>query len=374
MAIGLDEYSIYVLAQIGKKQGYLYIEDILFELKDAKLTQEQSDAIIAVFTDMGISVTKKEEEDCIDIEDKAFENILDDTDNEDDFIDDEIELPVNESITSNNMKIYLNEISKIPLLSPEEEYELAKQCANGDEYAKNHLIISNMRLVVDVAKKYQGRGVPISDLISSGYFGLKRAIEKFDYTKGNKLSTYATWWIRQSVNRAIGDTGRNIRVPIHIQEMLAKYKRASFDLWQQLGREPSESDIAEYLGIPLAKINEIRQHSVGTISINDGFGDDDNEVGEYITAASKESPDNLMRQIDLKKAIEEALSSLTKREAEVLRLKYGLIDGKVRTLEQTGEMFNITRERVRQIESKALRKLRHPSKSIHLKEYLNDSN
>lgn len=374
MAIGLDEYSIYVLAQIGKKQGYLYIEDILFELKDAKLTQEQSDAIIAVFTDMGISVTKKEEEDCIDIEDKAFENIIDDTDNEDDFIDDEIELPVNESITSNNMKIYLNEISKIPLLSPEEEYELAKQCANGDEYAKNHLIISNMRLVVDVAKKYQGRGVPISDLISSGYFGLKRAIEKFDYTKGNKLSTYATWWIRQSVNRAIGDTGRNIRVPIHIQEMLAKYKRASFDLWQQLGREPSENDIAEYLGIPIAKINEIRQHSVGTISINDGFGDDDNEVGEYITAASKESPDNLMRQIDLKKAIEEALSSLTKREAEVLRLKYGLIDGKVRTLEQTGEMFNITRERVRQIESKALRKLRHPSKSIHLKEYINDGN
>lgn len=372
MAIGLDEYSIYVLAQIGKKQGYLYIEDILFELKDAKLTQEQSDAIVAVFTDMGISVTKKEEEDCIDIEDKAIENAIDEDD--DNFIDDDIELPSNESITSNNMKIYLSEISKIPLLSPEEEYELAKQSANGDEYAKNHLIISNMRLVVDVAKKYQGRGVPISDLISSGYFGLKRAIEKFDYTKGNKLSTYATWWIRQSVNRAIGDTGRNIRVPIHIQEMLAKYKRASFDLWQQLGREPSESDIAEHLGIPLAKIKEIRQHSVGTISINDGFGDDDNEVGEYITAASKESPDNLIRQMDMKKAIEEALSSLTKREAEVLRLKYGLIDGKVRTLEQTGEMFNITRERVRQIESKALRKLRHPSKSIHLKEYLYDGN
>lgn len=373
MALGLDEYSIYVLAQIGKKQGYLYIEDILFELKDAKLTQEQSDAIVSVFTDMGISVGKKEEEDCIEIEDKTIENVLEDTEEEEEFID-EVEVPVNESITSNNMKIYLNEISRVPLLSPEEEYELAKQCANGDEYAKNHLIISNMRLVVDVAKKYQGRGVPINDLISSGYFGLRRAIEKFDYTKGNKLSTYATWWIRQSVNRAIGDTGRNIRVPIHIQEMLGKYKRASFDLWQQLGREPSEKDIAEHLGIPLSKIKEIRQHSVGTVSISEKIGGDDNEMEDYITVASKESPDNLMRQMDMKKAIEEALSSLTKREAEVLRLKYGLIDGKVRTLEQTGEIFNITRERVRQIESKALRKLRHPSKSIHLKEYLSDNN
>lgn len=371
MAVGLDEYSIYVLAQIGKKQGYLYIEDILFELKDAKLTQEQSDAIAAVFTDMGITVAKKEDEDCIDIEDKALETALEEVEEEDNFIDD-VELPANESVTSNNMKIYLNEISKIPLLSPEEEYELAKQSANGDIHAKNHLIISNMRLVVDVAKKYQGRGVPISDLISSGYFGLKRAVEKFDYTKGNKLSTYATWWIRQSVNRAIGDTGRNIRVPIHIQEMLAKYKKASFDLWQQLGREPSEKDIAEYLGIPLSKIKEIRAHSVGTISINETLGSDDNEMEEYIAVTSKESPENMMRQMDLKQAIEEALSSLTKREAEVIRLKYGLIDGKVRTLEQTGEMFNITRERVRQIESKALRKLRHPSKSIHLKEYLND--
>lgn len=372
MAIGLDEYSIYVLTQIGKKQGYLYKEDILFELKDANLTQEQSEAIIAVFTDMGISVTTKEEEDCIDIKEDTIENLIDDVDSEN-FIEDEVDVPVNESITNNNMKIYLNEISKIPLLSPEEEYELAKQSANGDEYAKNHLIVSNMRLVVDVAKKYQGRGVAISDLISSGYFGLKRAIEKFDYTKGNKLSTYATWWIRQSVNRAIGDTGRNIRIPIHIQEMLAKYKRASFDLWQEYGREPSEAEIAKYLEIPLSKIKEIRQYSIGTISINDKIGGDDNEMEDYIAVASKESPDRVMRQMDLKAAMEEALSTLTKREAEVLRLKYGLIDGKVRTLEQTGDMFNITRERVRQIESKALRKLRHPSKSIHLKEFIGDS-
>ena len=371
MTLSLDEYSIYLLVQVGKKQGYLYLEDILFELKDVNLTQEQTDAIISIFTDMGISVGKKEDEDCIDIEDKTIESSIEDYKDEDSYIDD-IDISANESITSNNMKLYLNEISKTPLLSPEEEYELAKQCANGDEYAKNHLIVSNMRLVVDVAKKYQGRGVPISDLISSGYFGLKRAIEKFDYTKGNKLSTYATWWIRQSVNRAIGDTGRNIRVPIHIQEMLGKYKKASFDLWQQLGREPNDDDIAEYLGIPVSKIKEIRQQSIGTISMSETRGSDDNEMEEYIGVVSNESPDNVLRQMDMKKAIEEALSSLTKREAEVIKLKYGLIDGKIRTLEQTGEMFNITRERVRQIESKALRKLRHPSKSIYLKEYLSD--
>ena len=370
MTATLDEYSIYVLAQIGKKQGYLYAEDILFELKDIKLTQEQSDAIIAVFTDMGISVTKKSEEDCIDIKDSVVEEAIENSEEEDDsYLEDEGEFPANESITGNNIKIYLNEISKIPLLSPEEEYELAKQSANGDEYAKNHLIVSNMRLVVDVAKKYQGRGVPILDLISSGVFGLTRAVEKFDYTKGNKLSTYATWWIRQSVNRAIGDTGRNIRVPIHIQEMLTKYKRASFDLWQKLGREPNDADIAEYLDIPLTKIKEIRQYSLGTISITGG---DDNDMDEYITVASRETPDNILRKMDLRNAIDEVLNTLTKRESEVIRLKYGLIDGKVRTLEQTGEMFNITRERVRQIESKALRKLRHPSNSFYLKEYLED--
>ena len=370
MSIKLDEYSVYILAQVGKKQGYLYTEDIEFEFKDLNLTQEQLDAVIAVFTGMGISIGKKEEELEDKIDDNSFENCLDDTD--EDIFEEESEIPKNEGITSNNLKIYLNEISKIPLLSPEEEYELAKQCANGDEYAKNHLIVSNMRLVVDVAKKYQGRGVPISDLISSGYFGLKRAIEKFDYTKGNKLSTYATWWIRQSVNRTIGDTGRNIRVPIHIQEMLAKYKRASFDLFQELGKEPTEEEISNHLGIPVNKIREIRQYTVGTISMSDRMGNDDNEMEEYIAVVSKESPENVMRQMDLKKAIEEALGSLTTREADVLRLKYGLIDGRARTLEQTGEIFNITRERVRQIESKALRKLRHPSKSMHLKEYLSD--
>lgn len=370
MSLTLNEYSLYVLIQLGKKQGYLNKQDILFEFENLHLTDEQIQAMFVIFSDIGITIKEKDGEDSLDVDEAIFSDNMLDSDDSNSI--NELEFPTNEGITGNNLKIYLNEISKIPLLSAEEEYELAKQSANGDEYAKNHLITSNMRLVVDVAKKHQGRGVPISDLISSGYFGLKRAVEKFDYTKGNKLSTYATWWIRQSVNRAIGDTGRNIRVPIHIQEMLAKYRKASFDLWQDLGREPTESDIAKYLGISEQKIKEIRQYTVGTVSINENFGNDDNEIEEYIAMKSKESPDNLMRQMDLRSAIDDALDSLTKREAEVLRLKYGLIDGKVRTLEQTGEIFNITRERVRQIESKAIRKLRHPSKSMHLKEYLND--
>ena len=367
MSIKIDEYGIRCLIQTGKKQGYLYMEDLLEDLRYLNLDDEQMDTIVNIFVDLGISIHKKNEEDFIDFESEIADKDI--------MLYDKKSQSKARSISSecfagNNMKIFLNEIAQIPLLSAYEEQELAKQAAKGDEYAKQHLIVSNMRLVVDVAKKYQNRGVPLPDLISSGYFGLKRAIEKFEVEKGHKLSTYATWWIRQSVHRAIGDTGRNIRVPIHILEILFKYKKATLELFQQLGREPKESELAEYLNLPVEKIREIQRHAQDTISINKPLGNDDNEAEEMLGISSNDTPNSVMDEMDRKSAIDEILSSLTKKEADVLKLKYGLIDGKPRTLEQTGAILNITRERVRQIEAKALRKLRHPSKAMYLKEYL----
>lgn len=366
MSIKIDEYSIRCLIQTGKKQGYLYMDDLLLDLKYLNLDDEQMDTVVNIFLDLGISIHKKDEGDFVDLEGEIDENeIILSTKKQ--------QKPLNissESFSGNNMKIFLNEIAQIPLLSPYEERELAKQAAKGDEYAKQHLIVSNMRLVVDVAKKYQNRGVPLPDLISSGYFGLKRAIEKFEVEKGHKLSTYATWWIRQSVHRAIGDTGRNIRVPIHILEILYKYKRASLELFQELGREPKESELAEYLNLSVDKVREIQRYAQDTMSYNRPLGNDDNEAEEMLGMSSSDTSASVMDNLDRRAAIDEILSSLTDKEAKVLKLKYGLIDGKPRTLEQTGAILNITRERVRQIEAKALRKLRHPSKAMYLREYL----
>ena len=367
MSVKIDRHGIRCLIQTGKRQGYLYMEDLFMDLKYLDLTDEQMDIVFNIFIDLGINVQKKEEENLVDFGEEIEERDILLNSNKS---QSKITGVSADGFGGNNMKIFLNEIAQIPLLSPYEEKELAKQAAKGDEYAKQHLIVSNMRLVVDVAKKYQNRGVPLPDLISSGYFGLKRAIEKFEVEKGHKLSTYATWWIRQSVHRAIGDTGRNIRVPIHILELLYKYKKATLELFQELGREPKESELAEHLKLSVDKIREIQRYAQDTLSINAKFGNDDNEAEEMLGISSGDSPTSIMDEMDRNSAIEQILSTLTKKEADVLKLKYGLIDGKPRTLEQTGEILHITRERVRQIEAKALRKLRHPSKAMYLKEYL----
>ena len=270
------------------------------------------------------------------------------------------------------VRMYLREIGKIPLLSFDEEIELAQKILDGDEDAKKKLAESNLRLVVSIAKKYVGRGMLFLDLIQEGNMGLIKAVEKFDYTKGYKFSTYATWWIRQAITRAIADQARTIRIPVHMVETINKLIRTSRLLLQRLGREPSPEEIAEELEMPVERVMEIQKIAQDPVSLETPIGEeDDSHLGDFIQDDDSPAPQDAAAYTMLKEQLEEVMNTLTPREAKVLKLRFGLEDGKARTLEEVGKEFDVTRERIRQIEAKALRKLRHPSRSKKLKDYMN---
>ncbi len=270
------------------------------------------------------------------------------------------------------VKLYLKEIGKIPLLDPDQELEIAKRIEQGDQQARDILISSNLRLVVSIAKKYVGRGLLFLDLIQEGNMGLVKAVEKFDYTKGFKFSTYATWWIRQAITRAIADQARTIRIPVHMVETINKLTRAQRQLTQELGREPSAEEIASRMdGVTADKVREIQKIALEPISLETPIGEeDDSHLGDFIEDKDAQSPDEYASNQLLKEEINEVLSTLADREEKVLRLRFGLTDGRTRTLEEVGKEFNVTRERIRQIEAKALRKLKHPSRSKRLRDFL----
>jgi RNA polymerase primary sigma factor len=271
------------------------------------------------------------------------------------------------------VKMYLKEIGKVPLLTRDEEVELAKMIELGDEAAKRKLAEANLRLVVSIAKKYIGRGMSFLDLIQEGNLGLMKAVEKFDYTKGYKFSTYATWWIRQAITRAIADQGRTIRIPVHMIESINKLVRVQRQLVQGLGREPFPEEIAEHMNMDVEKVRDIMKISQKPISLETPIGEEeDSQLGDFIEDNQIETPAETTAHIMLKEQLFEVLESLTPREQKVLRLRFGLDDGRARTLEEVGKVFDVTRERIRQIEAKALRKLRHPSRSKKLKDFLED--
>ena len=303
----------------------------------------------------------------------------DDTDDDEIILDDEddidiekIDLSVPDGVgLEDSVRMYLKEIGKVPLLSAEEEIEYAKRMEQGDEEAKKRLAEANLRLVVSIAKRYVGRGMLFLDLIQEGNLGLIKAVEKFDYRKGYKFSTYATWWIRQAITRAIADQARTIRIPVHMVETINKLVRVSRQLLQELGREPSPEEIAEAMDIPVERVREIQKISQEPVSLETPIGEEeDSHLGDFIQDDNVPVPAEAAASTLLKEQLVEVLGTLTEREQKVLRLRFGMDDGRARTLEEVGREFNVTRERIRQIEAKALRKLRHPSRSRKLKDYL----
>ena len=327
---------------------------------------EQIDKVFDAFEDMGVSVLK---EDDLDLE----EPDIDELEAVEDIKVEDIDLASMEGINIDDpVRMYLREIGRIPLLSYDEELELAKKVLAGDEAAKQKLAESNLRLVVSIAKKYVGRGMLFLDLIQEGNMGLIKAVEKFDYTKGYKFSTYATWWIRQAITRAIADQARTIRIPVHMVETINKLIRTSRHLLQQLGREPTPEEIAAEMEIPVEKVTEIQKIAQDPVSLETPIGEeDDSHLGDFIQDDDSPAPQDAAAYTLLREQLEEVMKTLTPREAKVLKLRFGLEDGKSRTLEEVGKEFNVTRERIRQIEAKALRKLRHPSRSKKLKDYMN---
>ncbi|ESL04334.1 RNA polymerase sigma factor RpoD [Catonella morbi ATCC 51271] len=301
-----------------------------------------------------------------DIDDDLFDDTLPEVDDEADLeIGDDITLSI---MSDDPVKIYLKEIGNYPLLSMDEEVELAKKIAEGDQYATDRLTESNLRLVVSIAKKYVGRGLSFLDLIQEGNLGLIKAVDKFDYSKGYKFSTYATWWIRQAITRSIADQSRTIRIPVHMSEVINKAYRISRSLLQELGREPTEEEIAKEMNLPVEKVREIMKISADPISLDTPIGEeDDSHLGDFIKDDTIMGPEDAAAYTMLQDQIQKLLTTLSEREQRVLILRFGLLDGRTRTLEEVGKEFNVTRERIRQIEAKALRKLRHPNRARMLR-------
>ena len=332
------------------------------ELEDTN--PEQIDKVFDAFEEMGVSLLNDDFEEEPDIDDlKEVEDLKLDEITDTSFEGISVDDPV---------RMYLREIGKIPLLSYEKELELAKRILDGDEEAKQELAEANLRLVVSIAKKYVGRGMLFLDLIQEGNMGLIKAVEKFDYTKGFKFSTYATWWIRQAITRAIADQARTIRIPVHMVETINRLIRTSRHLLQQLGREPTPEEIAEEMEISVDKVMEIQKIAQDPVSLETPIGEeDDSHLGDFIQDEDSPAPHDAASYTLLREQLEEVMGTLTPREAKVLKLRFGLEDGKARTLEEVGKEFDVTRERIRQIEAKALRKLRHPSRSKKLRDYMN---
>ena len=348
----------------AKEKGKITYGELASELDDANT--EQIDKVFDAFEDMGVSVLK---EDDLDLE----EPDIDELEAVEDIKVEDIDLASMEGINIDDpVRMYLREIGRIPLLSYDEELELAKKVLAGDEAAKQKLAESNLRLVVSIAKKYVGRGMLFLDLIQEGNMGLIKAVEKFDYTKGYKFSTYATWWIRQAITRAIADQARTIRIPVHMVETINRLIRTSRHLLQQLGREPTPEEIAKEMDMSVEKVMEIQKIAQDPVSLETPIGEeDDSHLGDFIQDEDSPAPHDAASYTLLREQLEEVMSTLTPREAKVLKLRFGLEDGKARTLEEVGKEFDVTRERIRQIEAKALRKLRHPSRSKKLRDYMN---
>ena len=352
---------LHELLEQGKKNGELTYNEIAAKCEALEMDVDQIEKIYDFLEKQGVEVIGNFEDDLPEIEDDF--NIT-----EDELAD----LSVPESVSIDDpVRMYLKEIGKVPLLSSQEEAELAQKMANGDKEAKRRLAEANLRLVVCIAKRYVGRGMLFLDLIQEGNLGLIKAVEKFDYTKGYKFSTYATWWIRQAITRAIADQARTIRIPVHMVETINKLIRVTRQLVQELGRDPLPDEVAKEMNMPIDKVGEIMKIAQEPVSLETPIGEeDDSHLGDFIQDDEAPAPSDAATFTLLKEQLMDVLNTLTPREEKVLRLRFGLDDGRARTLEEVGKEFNVTRERIRQIEAKALRKLRHPSRSKKLKDYL----
>ena len=360
------EDRIKELIELGKEKKYITFEQIVESLKGLEMDNDSLDEIYNALMDADIQVVAEGEEEATD-EDGVPKIGL-----EEPILLDDSEITKDINI-NDPVRMYLKEIGRISLLSPEEELELSEKVAEGDEEAKKKLAESNLRLVVSIAKRYVGRGLLFLDLIQEGNIGLMKAVDKFDSDKGYKFSTYATWWIRQAITRALADQARTIRVPVHMVETINKMSRIQRQLTLELNREPSEEELAKKMGISVEKVREVIKISQEPVSLETPIGEeDDSHLGDFIKDESSMSPEEYATNEILKEEIKSVLMTLQVREQEVLELRFGLIDGTCHTLEEVGKKFNVTRERIRQIEAKALRKLRHPSRAKKLKDFLSD--
>ena len=352
----------------GKKDGMIRATDLNAALEKMQLTPEKIEEIYDRFEAMNIQIITAELELDLGDDDLGGDDIdLSGLDEED--LVDPVDLAAEYSL-DDPVRMYLKEIGQVKLLSAEEEVELAKRVAEGDQAAKNKLTEANLRLVVSIAKKYSGRGLHILDLIQEGNTGLIRAVDKFDWQKGNKFSTYATWWIRQAITRAIADQARTIRVPVHMVEVINKATRCNRKLVQELGREPTVEEIAAELGLPVEKIIEANRTAADTLSLDTPVGDEeDTSIGSFVEDERTPGPADATSNAMLAEALKEILDTLTEREADVLRMRFGMYDGRTHTLEEVGQNFGVTRERIRQIENKAIRKLRHPSRAKKIRDF-----
>ncbi len=354
----------------GRKDGIIRAADLNAQLEKLDLLPEKIEEIYDRFEAMNIHIVSSE----LDLElgddmDMSMDDGVDLSDMEEEELIDPVDLAAEYNL-DDPVRMYLKEIGQIKLLSPEEEVDLAQRVSEGDQEAKNKLTEANLRLVVSIAKKYSGRGLHILDLIQEGNTGLIRAVDKFDWTKGNKFSTYATWWIRQAITRAIADQARTIRVPVHMVEVINKATRCNRKLVQELGREPTVEEIAAELGLPVEKIIEANRTAADTLSLDTPVGDEeDTSIGSFVEDERTPGPADATSNALLAEALKEILDTLTDREADVLKMRFGMYDGRTHTLEEVGQIFGVTRERIRQIENKAIRKLRHPSRAKKIKDF-----
>ena len=359
--------AVSALIARAKRDGSIQATELTAELEKLDLPVEKIEHIYDTFDAMGIQIVSPELE--LDVSDDLGMDMDEVPDGDDEELVDPLELAAEYNL-DDPVRMYLKEIGQVKLLTADEEIELAKRVSEGDKAAKDRLTEANLRLVVSIAKKYSGRGLHILDLIQEGNTGLIRAVDKFDYTKGNKFSTYATWWIRQAITRAIADQARTIRVPVHMVEVINKATRCNRKLVQELGREPTLEEIAAELNLPIEKIIEANRTAADTLSLDMPVGDEeDTTIGSFVEDDNTPGPVDATSNAMLSEALTEILGTLTEREADVLRMRFGMYDGRTHTLEEVGQIFGVTRERLRQIENKAIRKLRHPSRAKKIKDF-----
>ena len=359
--------TVSALIAKAKREGSIQSSELTAELEKLDLPVEKIEHIYDTFDAMGIQIVSPELE--LDVSDDLGMDMDEVPDNDEEELVDPLELAAEYNL-DDPVRMYLKEIGQVKLLTAEEEIELAKRVSEGDKKAKDRLTEANLRLVVSIAKKYSGRGLHILDMIQEGNTGLIRAVDKFDYTKGNKFSTYATWWIRQAITRAIADQARTIRVPVHMVEVINKATRCNRKLVQELGREPTLEEIAAELNLPIEKIIEANRTAADTLSLDMPVGDEeDTTIGSFVEDDNTPGPVDATSNAMLSEALTEILGTLTEREADVLRMRFGMYDGRTHTLEEVGQIFGVTRERIRQIENKAIRKLRHPSRAKKIKDF-----